>query len=242
MGDSLFISDLHLSDDRPATTELFVRFARESAARASELYILGDLFEYWAGDDDSDSALAQVVIGELAALGRAGVALYFMHGNRDFLVGEAFAQRCGARILADPHRCDLHGVATLLMHGDLLCTDDARYQAFRAQVRQAQWQSAFLAKPLAERKRIIDDLRDMSEREKGAKSMDIMDVNADTVVQYVRQYKANRIIHGHTHRSAQHELHVDAVPRQRWVLADWYQRGGYLRVNDGGCALIRFDS
>jgi len=231
---TLFISDLHLDDERPFITELFEQFLRGEAREAQALYILGDLFESWIGDDD-DASLAQRVQDALAELSRSGVATYFMAGNRDFLVGPRFAQRSGVTLLDDPARIDLAGVPTLLMHGDTLCTDDAAYQAFRRQVREPAWQAEFLAKPLAERREMARQLRAQSEREKAAKEMAIMDVNPEAVAAALREHGYPRLIHGHTHRPAWHNHEVDGRVCERWVLPDWYEGGGYLCCNAEGC-------
>jgi UDP-2,3-diacylglucosamine hydrolase len=234
---TLFISDLHLNAQQPRITEQFLEFLAKRTADAEALYILGDLFEYWAGDDDLDDPLNRTVVDALARISR-GCRVYFMHGNRDFLIGAAFAQASGAQLLTDPALLDLHGTPTLLMHGDTLCTDDVRYQVFRKQVRDPAWQSQFLAKPLAERKAMIDDLRKMSEAEKDGKSAAIMDVNVDSVTATLRTHGVPRLIHGHTHRPAHHQHNVDGKQCERWVLPDWYERGGYLRVSAKGCEAI----
>jgi UDP-2,3-diacylglucosamine hydrolase len=236
---TLFISDLHLNAQQPRITEQFLDFLATRTADAEALYILGDLFEYWAGDDDLDDELNRTVIGALAQVSRER-GVYFMHGNRDFLIGAAFAQASGAQLLADPTLLDLYGAPTLLMHGDLLCTDDVRYQAFRKQVRDPAWQTQFLAKPLAERKATIEALRKMSETEKDGKSAAIMDVNLDSVAATLRAHGAPRLIHGHTHRPAHHQHDVGGKQCERWVLPDWYEHGGYLRVTATGCKAIAF--
>lgn len=230
----LFISDLHLNAQQPHITAQFLEFLKSKTPGADALYILGDLFEYWAGDDDLDDPLNRGVVDALAALA-AKMPLYFMHGNRDFLIGSGFARASGAQLLSDPTLIDLYGAPTLLMHGDLLCTDDVRYQAFRKQVRDPVWQQQFLAKPLAERKAMIEDLRKMSAQEKGGKSAAIMDVNLDTVTAALRAHGYPRLIHGHTHRPARHEHVVDGHACERWVLSDWYGQGDYLRVTARGC-------
>lgn len=234
----LFIADLHLRQEDPATVAAFQSFLETTASRAGSLYILGDLFEAWIGDDGLAHPLASDVARRLKQLADAGVAVHLMHGNRDFLLGAAFATACGARLLDEGHVADLHGTPTLLMHGDSLCTDDTAYQQFRAQVRQPAWQQAFLARPMAERIAVARQLREQSEQAKGEKSMAIMDVNADAVAEQFRRHGVNRLIHGHTHRPARHELSVDGIPRERWVLPDWYGPGGYLACDAGGCRLM----
>ncbi len=234
---TLFVSDLHLNSQQPQITKRFLKFLSSKAPSADALYILGDLFEYWAGDDDLDDPLNRRVVDALADVA-AQTLLYFMHGNRDFLIGAAFARECGAELVNDPMLIDLYGTPTLLMHGDLLCTDDLRYQDFRKQVRDPAWQQQFLAKPLDERKALIEGLRKMSEEEKGGKSAAIMDVNLETVAATLRTHGYPRLIHGHTHRPAQHTHMVDGKSCERWVLTDWGKRAGYLRVSPAGCESV----
>lgn len=235
MNPVLFISDLHLSEDRPEINRLFFEFLQVRATRASALYILGDLFEYWAGDDDCDEPFNKSVIDALARLSGSSVAVSFMHGNRDFLAGAVFAQRAGLTIISDPTPVSLFGVPTLLSHGDTLCTDDHEYMMFREQVRSVQWAADFLAKPLRERKAIIGGLRRQSEDEKRSKASSIMDVNTDAVEALLRASGYPRLIHGHTHRPARHEHLVDGHVCERWVLADWYKHGSVLVCDQNGC-------
>ena len=237
MADTLFISDLHLCVSRPRANELFFDFVKHTARTASRLYILGDFFEYWAGDDDDDPFVLSI-IAALAELTNSSVAVYLMHGNRDFLIGQRFCGAAGVTLLSDPTLIDLNGVPTLLMHGDTLCTDDVAYQQFRVQVREAKWQQQFLAQPLATRKAIIEDLRRRSESEKQHKSSEIMDVTPTSVEQVLRTHGYPRLIHGHTHRPARHVHNVDGKICERFVLTDWYERGGYLRCDKHGCTAI----
>jgi len=232
---SLFISDLHLSDSRPAISRLFFDFLQQTAIHADALYILGDLFEYWLGDDTLDAPLNQQVCRELRQLADSGVNVYFMHGNRDFLIAERFASACHATLLADPALVNLYGTPTLLMHGDTLCTDDVKYLAFRTQVHDPNWQNQFLAQPLAARISMAQQARAQSESDKQEKSTEIMDVNDDAVREILRQHHYPRLIHGHTHRSAQHTVSLDGRACQRWVLPDWYDNGGYLRCDAHTC-------
>ena len=239
---SLFISDLHLCRSRPAITQQFLTFLRTEATQAEALYILGDLFEYWAGDDDVDDAHHQAIIAGLHRLAATGTNIFFMHGNRDFLLGPVFTDAAGIRLLHDPTIIDLHGKRVLLSHGDALCTDDVDYQAFRRQVRTPAWQAAFLATPLAARKAQIEALRQRSELEKSYKSESIMDVNADAVNQLIKDYGyPELLIHGHTHRPALHQLEVDGHTCQRWVLGDWYEQGSRLRCDASGCSSHALD-
>lgn len=237
MAPVLFISDLHLSADRPQISRLFFDFLKQRAVSASALYILGDLFDYWAGDDDCGAPFNQGVIAALAALGARAVAVYFMPGNRDFLVQEEFSRRAGLTILTDPTTISLFGTPTLLMHGDTLCTDDHEYMMFRAQVRSERWAQDFLSKPLPTRNAIIAGLRRQSEEQKRIKAAAIMDVNAVSVNAVLAGNGYPRLIHGHTHRPARHEHIVDGHFCERWVLADWYERGGVLVCDEQGCRL-----
>lgn len=241
---TLFISDLHLSGERPAINERFFEFLRTQASRATALYVLGDLFEYWIGDDELDAAggdpLARRVADALGALSRGGVGVAFMHGNRDFLVGTRFCKASGARLLEDPSVEKVGGVRTLLMHGDTLCTDDHDYQAWRRTARSRAWQREFLAKTLPERRSALEALREKSKEVVGAKPAQIMDVNDAAVREALRTHGLTRLVHGHTHRPARHVLEVDGRGCERWVLPDWYGRGGYLQVDRDGPRLVRF--
>jgi UDP-2,3-diacylglucosamine hydrolase len=233
---SLYISDLHLTEDRPAANERFFAFMEDEAAAADELYVLGDLFEYWVGDDDLDDPFNAVVAGFFRRFTAGGGRLGVLHGNRDFLVGGRFVRETGARLLSDPA---LVG-DTLLMHGDTLCTDDHDYQAWRRTARSAEWQAGFLAKPLAERRHVVRGLREKSKEVIQAKPAEIMDVNEDAVREALRRHSATRLIHGHTHRPGQHRLEVDGRRCERWVLPDWYGAGGYLEIRDGKAKLVRW--
>ncbi len=233
-GHSLFISDLHLSSDHAQSAQQFARFASDIAPHAESLFILGDLFEYWAGDDDLDTPFHQHVSGTLRSLSEHGTRLFIMHGNRDFLMDEQLAAACHATLLADPTLLDLYGTPTLLTHGDALCTDDAAYQQFRLKVRSALWRSEFLAQPLDRRKAQIEQLRTQSEQSKRVKAMDIMDVSAGAVDDLLRQFNYPRLIHGHTHRSAKHLHHPDGHTCERWVLGDWDNHANALRCDHNG--------
>ena len=234
MTTTLFISDLHLCASRPRINALFFDFLATTARSADALYILGDFFEYWAGDDDIDDSFNRSIVDAVAVLASSGVKVFLMHGNRDFLIGEKFCASSGASLLRDPSVIDLNGTRTLLMHGDTLCTDDVEYQNFRKLVRDPIWQQQFLSQPLAQRKAIIEDLRRRSESEKQTKSMDIMDVTPASVDAVVREHDYPRLIHGHTHRPALHHHLVDGKNCERWVLTDWYEGGGYLRCDESG--------
>ena len=238
MPHTLFISDLHLCPTRPSITALFERFMRDTANEAEALYILGDLFEYWAGDDDLGDRFNSHIAELLSQTAKHGVRVYIMHGNRDFLLGELFMTESGANFLPDPMKIDLYGHPTLLLHGDTLCTDDQDYLAFRAMVREPQWQANFLAKPLAARKAQIEELRRRSETEKATKAADIMDANLLAIANLLREHRYPRLIHGHTHRPARHEHRLDGMMCERWVLPDWYETGGYLRCDATGCEIL----
>lgn len=233
---ALYISDLHLSEERPAANERFFAFMEGEAAGADELYVLGDLFEYWVGDDDLDDPFNAVIAGFFRRFTGGAGKLYMLHGNRDFLVGERFARETGARLLADPA---LVG-DMLLMHGDTLCTDDHDYQSWRRTARSAEWQRGFLAQPLAERRRVVRGLREKSKEVIQAKPADIMDVSEAAVREALRRHGVTRLVHGHTHRPGHHTLQVDGRGCERWVLPDWYGPGGYLEVLQGKPRLVRW--
>ncbi|OIO82631.1 MAG: UDP-2,3-diacylglucosamine diphosphatase [Gallionellaceae bacterium CG1_02_60_948] len=235
MPHSLFISDLHLSDAHSPAAQLFRHFVRDLAPQAEALYILGDLFEYWAGDDDLDDPFHGRVTGDLRQLAAQGTRIFIMHGNRDFLMDQRLTAACHAELLPDPLLLDLYGTPTLLTHGDALCTDDAAYQQFRRMVRGAAWRDGFLALPLAERKTQIEGMRAQSEQSKRSKAMEIMDVNEAAVQALLRRHGYPRLIHGHTHRPARHLHQVDGHACERWVLGDWDAgRAQILRADQAG--------
>jgi len=236
---TLFISDLHLCVTRPGITRLLLTFLQGPAREARALYVLGDLFEYWAGDDDLADPYHEKICSAFKHLADTGVPIALIHGNRDFLLGEAFAHASGMAILNDPTLLEMHGRRVLLTHGDELCTDDVEYQKFRTQVRDANWQAGFLAQPLTARKAQIEALRMRSESEKSYKSEAIMDVNADAVIELVRRFDhPDLLIHGHTHRPGIHEILDDGKRTVRHVLADWYEAGSYLRLTDHACEAV----
>ena len=229
----LFISDLHLDAEHPETIRRFSTFMQRDARNASELYILGDLFEAWIGDDDDDARL-QPIVAALREVTRSGVPCAVMHGNRDFLIGERFCASTGCRLLGDYERIEINGEPVLLTHGDLLCTDDTRYQALRGQLRSPAWQRDFLAKTVAERRKIATDLRQMSAVEIAAKSEYIMDVNQGTVERTMREFDVRLLLHGHTHRPAIHRFTLDGHPAQRIVLGAWYEQESFVRWDADG--------
>lgn len=226
---TLLLSDLHLDETRPHSTAAFEALLAGEARHAAALYILGDLFESFIGDDD-DAPLVARVAAALRELRDAGVAVYFMAGNRDFLVGPAYAARAGMTLLSDPSVIELAGKRTLLMHGDTLCTDDGEYQRFRAQVRDPAWQREFLAKPLAERRAFAALAREESRRQTAHKVAEIMDVNPRAVENVMRAHRVQRLIHGHTHRPATHQFLLDGETAERIVLGDWYEQASVLRM------------
>ena len=230
---TLFISDLHLDAAAPEITGQFHDFLAREATTAEALYILGDLFEVWVGDDDDDPHHA----GIIAALGRlteSGTPGYFMHGNRDFLIGERFATMTGFTLLPDPSPVDLYGHDVLLSHGDRYCTDDVEYQAFRKQSRDPGWQAAMLALPLAERRAVARNIKAESNAATAGKSMEIMDVNAAAVAGALSDAGVAILLHGHTHRPAVHRLPGPEGTATRIVLGDWYTQGSVLRWDATG--------
>ncbi|MCG5499960.1 UDP-2,3-diacylglucosamine diphosphatase [Ectothiorhodospira lacustris] len=236
MSETLFISDLHLDKERPHSLRLFERFLQTRVPGADALYILGDLFEYWVGDDDPAPHLDRA-FDLLSALSEQGMSLFFVHGNRDFLVGETFARRCGCQLLETETVVELYGTAALIMHGDSLCTDDVDYMAFRTLVRDPQWQAAFLARPLDRRHAEAEAARARSRSSTRNKSAEITDVNARAVTDALRRHGVQTLIHGHTHRPAIHDLTVAGRPARRIVLPDWYDTGGLLVCRPDGMSL-----
>ena len=237
---SLFISDLHLTAGDAETTRRFVDFMEGPARAARELYILGDLFEAWIGDDDDDPRLAPIVAA-LRGLTDSGVPCALMHGNRDFLLGPRFCAATGTRLLGDYERITLNGEPVLLTHGDLLCTDDTRYMTLRSELRSPEWQRDFLARPLAERRQIASDLRQLSATEIAAKDDYIMDVNQATVERTMREHDVALLLHGHTHRPAVHRFDLGGRPAARIVLGAWYHDPSVVRWTAAGFDLGPLD-
>jgi UDP-2,3-diacylglucosamine hydrolase len=236
MHHSLFISDLHLCESRPQITQAFIQFLKTTAKHAEALYILGDLFEYWPGDDAIGMGKHAEIIHALKKLASQNVRLYFMHGNRDFLIGRDFADAAGIMILPDPSLVTLYGKPLLLSHGDALCTDDLAYQKFRNEVRTPAWKAHFLNQPLESRVATIEQLRTKSEHEKSVKSMAIMDVNDTAVERLLEEFQYPPLfIHGHTHRPGKHIYKIKEHLCERWVLGDWYEQGSYLKLDKNGC-------
>lgn len=229
----LFISDLHLEPEREDILHLFLQFLEHRAVKARQLYILGDLFEAWIGDDDEDG-INGLVLGALRTLTQAGTEVFIQHGNRDFLMGEQFERLSGCKLIADPYVVDLWGTRTILLHGDTLCTDDLDYMKFRDMVRNPQWQAQFLDKSLLERRQIAQHLRTQSKQATGQKAEYIMDVNTVTVERVFRNSKATLMIHGHTHRPKEHFHIIDGKTTRRLVLGDWYDSGYVLEFGPQG--------
>ena len=236
----LFVSDLHLTAERPEANERFFRFMEGKARSAAALYVLGDLFEAWIGDDDLAEKFNSVVVGFFAALVKSGTPVYLMHGNRDFLIGKRFCRATGAGLLKDPTVVDIDGTPTLLMHGDTLCIDDVDYQAWRKKARNRLFQALFLVKSREKRRAMVVKMREKSKAVIAGKPAEIMDVNDGAVRNAFHKHGVTRLIHGHTHRPGKHELEVDGRRCERWVLPDWYGPGGYLEIADGKASLVRF--
>lgn len=227
-----FLSDLHLSPQLNGVTELFLDYLAGPARQAEGIYILGDLFEAWIGDDDDDP-YHQSIIRAFKAASDAGATIFILRGNRDFLLGDRFAEASGTTLLSDPYFLELPGKSFVLSHGDALCTDDLEYQAFRQQVRHLQWQAGFLAKPLDERRALANHLRQQSEENKKYKNSAQMDLNPVATAELIRENHYATLIHGHTHQPATHRHEIDAHSVERWVLADWREDCGEIVVWNG---------
>lgn len=232
----VFISDLHLHSSRPDITRLFFDFLADEARQTSALYILGDLFEFWIGDDDNRDDY-RGVIEQLQVLTSSGTPVYFMRGNRDFLLGDIFAHKTGCILIEDPTVIELFGEKVLLMHGDTLCTDDTAYQAFRSEVRSAEWQNRVLDMPVDKRIDYFQSLRETSQKSIQDKAVDIMDVNQTAVETAMKDAAVLILIHGHTHRPHIHHFELDDQPARRIVLGDWYTQGSILWCDESGCRL-----
>ena len=228
----LFVSDVHLDASAPEAVEQFLQFLQTHAMQAEALYILGDLFETWVGDDQTEPAKDRVRAG-LRAVTAGGVSCFVLHGNRDFLLGREFCRDTGCRLLPDPVIAELDGERVLLTHGDALCTDDHPYQELRTIVRNVDWQRRYLALPLADRELLANQVRAGSKQHTARTIPKIMDVNADAVAAAYRSTAVRRIVHGHTHRPGVHDTHVDGAPVQRIVLGAWYEQGSYLSYGNG---------
>jgi UDP-2,3-diacylglucosamine hydrolase len=230
---TLFISDLHLEAARPEIGEQFLEFLEEEAAYEEALYILGDLFESWIGDDDPNLHYAEMK-SAIRAIADSGVPVFFMHGNRDFLIGQRFAGETGVQLLPDPCKVNLYGEDVLLSHGDALCIDDVKYQEVRTVTRNPGWQAMMLKKPLAERQAIARQARADSLAHGGSLDPQISDVNQGAVEQLLRGHGVRTLLHGHTHRPAVHRFLLDGAPATRIVLGDWYEQGSVVRWSADG--------
>ena len=230
---TLFVSDLHLEASQPAIGEQFLNFLSSEAREAEALYILGDLFEVWLGDDDPNPYYADMKLA-LRELTDTGVPTYFMHGNRDFTIGVEFAAETGMTIMQDPTVVDLYGVNVLLAHGDALCTDDIQYQQIRAMTRNPEWQAMMLAKTIEERIAFAIQAREESKARGESMSDEIMDVNQDAVVAALCEHGVDTMLHGHTHRPAVHEVDLGDRTATRIVLGDWYEQGSIVRWDQNG--------
>ncbi len=235
----LLISDLHLEPVRPELTRAFFKFLETTACEASALYILGDFFNVWIGDDD-DAPLCGDISGALKKLSDTGTAVYLMHGNRDFLMGDHWAKACGATLIHEPYLLQQEDANVLLLHGDALCTRDTDYMAFRKMVREVKWQQEFLARPLIERRAFADQARARSKTMSSNKPDDIMDVTPEEVERVLHDSGTVTLIHGHTHRPKVHMLTLDGRPAKRIVLGDWGTKGWYVRLAAGQAELLNF--
>ena len=233
---TLFISDLHLEADRPDIADQFLRFLETEALNADALYILGDLFEFWVGDDDPNEHYAWIKQG-LRKLTRKKIPVFFMHGNRDFMIGEDFAAETAITILADPHVLEIHGEKVLLSHGDAYCTDDIEYQTIRKMTRDPQWQAMMMTKSVEERQAFAEQARAASQAHGDNISQTIVDVNQTEIESAFREANVSLMLHGHTHRPAVHELEIDGRPVRRIVLGDWYEHGSIVRWDENGPVL-----
>jgi UDP-2,3-diacylglucosamine hydrolase len=233
---TLFISDLHLEAERPDIAKQFLTFLEQDASEADDLYILGDLFEAWVGDDDPNTHYFTIKRA-LRKLVDRGIPVYFMHGNRDFMIGKGFANETGIKILKDPYKVQMYGRQVLLSHGDLLCTDDVQYQRVRKMTRDPDWQASILARPLKDRLRMADEARRQSLEQTINQSMEIMDVNQDAVKKVIQHFEVDILLHGHTHRPAVHVVDVDGRKAKRIVLGDWYTQGSVVRWTTRGPSL-----
>jgi len=233
-----FISDLHLQEDRPDITEAFLNFLDETASKSEKLYILGDLFEAWIGDDLKNDFIKE--IRHALKETNKTTEIFIMHGNRDFLIGPEFATSSGTKLISDPYIEEMFGKSVLLMHGDLLCTADINYQSFRKTSRDKKWQKEFLSKPLKERQKIAKDLRDISKKATNQKKAEIMDVTPSEVLNTMERTSVNLLIHGHTHRPDSHDIQINNQPAKRLVLGDWDRYGWYIWMDSDSCELNRF--
>lgn len=234
---SYFIADLHLSENRPDISACFLRFLKNDAIEAEKLYILGDLFEAWVGDDD-DSPYLKTIADALTTLSQSGTQIYYIHGNRDFLLGQRFAKQANMQLLPEINTIDLYGQHVVIMHGDTLCTRDIDYQVFRKKSRSWWWQAAVKSLPLFIRKKMAADYRKKSTAATAMKSQEIMDVTQSEVINCLEKYNSQLLIHGHTHRPAVHKVSANGANAERIVLGDWYEQGAWLKVTPDSIELL----
>lgn len=240
MKSTWFISDLHLDLARPANIQQFLELLKQLRSEADALYILGDLFEYWVGDDILDTHQGEVllpIIDAIKALSDSGVDVPFIHGNRDFLIGESFAERTGCKLLPEQLVIDLNGTPTLIMHGDTLCTDDHEYQKARGMMRSVEWQQQLLRLSIPERIQKAQEYRKLSAQTTASQQEEILDTNQQAVIDVMREQGVTQLIHGHTHRPAVHQFELDGKMATRIVLGDWYDQSSYLRVDSSSLKL-----
>lgn len=235
-----FIADLHLTQHRADITTCFISFLEKDAIQAKTLYILGDLFESWIGDDD-DSPFVAKVASALLTLKLSGTTIYYIHGNRDFLIGKKYAKKSGMILLPEIKLIDLHGHKSVVMHGDTLCIDDIDYQKFRKKSRSWWWQAMIKSLPLSVRRKIADNYRKKSSAATAMKSQEIMDVNTLEVIKCLEKNNCQWLIHGHTHRPFVHNITANNQPAKRIVLGDWYEQGAWLKVTNDGFTLMNID-
>ena len=233
-----FIADLHLTQERTDITDCFLSFLLNEAPKAEKLYILGDFFEFWVGDDDDDEFVISIA-KHLKALSEKGTEIFFIVGNRDFLLGKKYAKKAGMTLLPDVQVIDLYGQKTVILHGDSLCTNDIEYMKFRKKSRSWWWQTIIRCLPLSTRKKMAKNYRaKVAMRPENHKPQEIMDVTPSEVVKELELANTQLMIHGHTHRPAIHDLSANGKPAQRVVLGDWYDQGSYLKVTDNGFELL----
>ena len=237
---TVFLSDIHISDQHPEISEHFKEFLLNEKSKINTIYILGDLFEYWLGDDDPNPSYGEIKL-LLKKLSQKGLSIFFIHGNRDFLIGEKFAEEAGCHILRDPKVIDLFGKKVLISHGDIFCKDDKKYQSFRDQTRDPEWKKSILGKPLHFREEFAKQARLESIKHTSSKKNEIMDVNKDEILKMYEKYNVDIIIHGHTHRPAIHDVFFNGRNCQRIVLGDWYEQGSILKCDETGFDLIKLD-
>ncbi len=233
---TLFVADIHLGNEHPEISHRFNAFLRQACPGVEALYILGDLFETWIGDDGAQPEHLDT-INTLRELTKAGLPIFVMHGNRDFLLRERFERDTGCQLIDDPVVIDLYGTPTLLMHGDTLCTDDVDYIAFRNYIRNPSFTEDFLSKPVPERQAIVKDIRQQTRLKVQEKPAEIMDTNQGAIIETMKAHNVTHMIHGHTHRPATHTFELDGTPAQRIVLGDWYTQDSWLICDANGCVL-----